>query len=108
MDMHHLCYKANSFDLIYTSHSLEHAFNYHKVLSEINRVLKDDGIVVVEIPINYETTEVDLHDFKNADNFITIFSNYVNIKEVLYKVEVKKEDNLSGTDVVRLIIRVSK
>lgn len=108
MDMHNIKYQDKFFDLVYTSHSLEHGFDYNKVISEILRVIKNDGIIAIEVPVNYETTEVDLHDFKSANNLIKIFSNHANIKEVLYKAELKKEDNFSGADVSRLIMKIEK
>lgn len=108
MDMHNIKYQDKFFDLVYTSHSLEHGFDYNKVISEILRVIKNNGIIAIEVPVNYETTEVDLHDFKSANNLIKIFSNQVNIKEVLYKAELKKEDNFSGADVSRLIMKIEK
>lgn len=43
-----------SFDLIMMHHSFEHMFEQHDVLSEINRLLKPDGKVLIRIPLkNY-------------------------------------------------------
>ena len=40
------------FDMIYTSHTLEHLYDYDvaKALSEFHRVLKDDGVAIVIVP----------------------------------------------------------
>jgi len=47
-----LPYKSNSIDEIYSSHVLEHFGKYEvpKVLSEWYRVLKDDGVLDLEVP----------------------------------------------------------
>lgn len=39
-----------NFDVVISSHSLEHAYNPIKVLSEINRVLKTDGLLFLVVP----------------------------------------------------------
>ena len=37
-----------SFDIVYSRHSFEHAFDKHKAGSEFLRVLRDRGVVVIE------------------------------------------------------------
>jgi len=50
-DMHNLCrFRAKTFDIVYSSHTLEHAYDIKKVVGEIYRVLKDDGKLVVVLP----------------------------------------------------------
>lgn len=47
-----LPYKDNSFDVAYSSHFLEHLSysNAHKILDEINRILKPNGILRIVVP----------------------------------------------------------
>ena len=45
-----LPFNDNSFDVVYSSHMLEHTSNYDKALSEMNRVVKPDGIVIMGVP----------------------------------------------------------
>lgn len=48
-DAHSLPYKAKSFDLVVCAEVLEHVKDPEKVLKEIKRVLKKDGIAIIEM-----------------------------------------------------------
>jgi len=51
LDMHDLSSLRNgSFDIVYSSHTLEHAYDTHQALSEICRVLKPAGFLLVVLP----------------------------------------------------------
>ena len=54
MDMHELKFNDNEFDAVYVNNTLEHAYNPKKVLSEIFRVLKKNGKMIVCIPADYK------------------------------------------------------
>ncbi len=43
-------FENNSFDIVYSSHVLEHVNDEQKVLSELNRVVKNDGTVIIGVP----------------------------------------------------------
>jgi len=45
-------YPDKEFDLILSNHSFEHIYNPHEVLSEVYRILKDNGKIILGIP-NY-------------------------------------------------------
>ncbi|MDR1764355.1 MAG: class I SAM-dependent methyltransferase [Dysgonamonadaceae bacterium] len=49
-DGHHLPFDNQSFDCIFASEVFEHLFNLDEILDELNRVLKDDGRMLVTIP----------------------------------------------------------
>lgn len=49
----HLPFKDNSFDIILSNHVIEHLPNHELHLSEIYRVLKDNGIVYLATPNKY-------------------------------------------------------
>jgi SAM-dependent methyltransferase len=50
-DMHDLkSLNTNSFDCIYSSHTLEHAYNLKKAVKELVRILKRDGKLFVILP----------------------------------------------------------
>ena len=73
MDMHDMTFEDNSFDVIFSCHSLEHARDYKEVVAEFVRVAKNGSIFVIEVPVNYETRGADLWDFKSVDNLKEIF-----------------------------------
>lgn len=49
-DMHKIPYDDGFFDVVWIAHTLEHAISPYVLLCEINRVLKQDGYVVVVVP----------------------------------------------------------
>lgn len=50
-DFHGLsAFSANTFDIVYSSHSLEHALYPSKVLAEFLRVLKPNGLLKLVLP----------------------------------------------------------
>jgi len=49
-DMHELPFDDESFDIILTMHTLEHAISPYIALAEINRVLKTGGKIIVIMP----------------------------------------------------------
>lgn len=43
-------YKTNFFDSIRISHTLEHVYDPYKTLTEIHKIIKKDGILLIEVP----------------------------------------------------------
>lgn len=43
-------FDSNSFDVVYSSHVMEHVYDEQKSLQEMKRVLKDDGILIIGMP----------------------------------------------------------
>ncbi len=41
---------SNAFDMVHMGAVLEHLFDYHHLLNEANRVLKDDGTLIISVP----------------------------------------------------------
>lgn len=56
MDICNIRYPAETFDLIYCSHVLEHVEDDHKALSEFYRVLAAGGLAVIAVPITSPQT----------------------------------------------------
>lgn len=108
MDMHDMTFPNNHFDIIYSSNSLEHAYNVHKVVNEIIRVARLGAVVAIEVPVHYETRGADLIDFQNCENLHTIFQPFVG--EVLWSDEQPpfSPQNESGTAVIRSIFYIRK
>ena len=110
MDMHAMTFEADHFDLIFSSHSLEHALNLEQVTGEMIRTVRDGGIIVVEVPVNYDTTRLgtDLIDFGSLHNLHQNFEPYVD--QILWS-ETSQAGAFGGelgTDAIRTIIRVRK
>lgn len=111
-DITNLPFEDKYFDLILSSHVIEHIEDEEKVLEEFNRVLKDDGIVFLSFPYSpqYEKTfedktintpskrfkkygqsdHVRLYGKDAADRF----SKYFNVKEI-------KPEDLADENTIR-------
>jgi len=61
-DITNLPFKSQSFDLVVCCHVLEHIPNDEKAISELFRVLHNDGTALIQVPCNYsaEYTDEDL------------------------------------------------
>jgi predicted SAM-dependent methyltransferase len=56
MDITHVDYAEETFDVIYCSHVLEHVSNDRRAICELHRVLKSDGWAVLLVPITADRT----------------------------------------------------
>jgi ubiquinone/menaquinone biosynthesis C-methylase UbiE len=50
-DAHSLKYHDESFDVVFIRSALEHMFDPHKVIEEAYRVLKNNGIIFINVPL---------------------------------------------------------
>ena len=108
MDMHNMNFTDNYLDVIFSCHSLEHAKEPKKVVLELVRVAKNNSIFIIEVPVNYETRGADLQDFKSLQNLKETFRPY--IRQVLFEefLTKKVQNNFAGTDIIRIIFKISK
>ena len=85
-DFHNLCMlKDEEFDVVYSSHSLEHAYWPDKVIKEFYRILKPNGQLFVVLPYpDLEKNNVEAHGAKfelgttildNGESVIRFFSD---------------------------------
>ena len=61
MDLHHIPFEDNTFDVVFCNHVLEHVKDDVQCMKEIRRVLKSDGFALCQSPQRYdlETTYED-------------------------------------------------
>ncbi len=108
MDMHHMTFDDDTFDLVNTCHSLEHSYDVARAISEIVRVAQPGAIVAIEVPVRFGAGGADRVDFGSADAVLAAFGDAV--KEVLLKEELppKSPTNDTGTDVARVVLALAK
>jgi SAM-dependent methyltransferase len=108
MDMHEMKFPDNQFDIIYSSHSLEHSFNVDRVTAEILRVARGNAIIAIEVPIQFKVGATDLVDFGSVQNVISLFGNHV--ASVLWSEELPHEHprNNQGTAIARAVFSLKK
>lgn len=107
MDMHDMTFPDGQFTVVYSSHSLEHAIDPQKVVAEIMRVTKPKSVIAIEVPIQYEPFDSDLHDFGGTDQLLALFGDAPN--EILYAAALDKGDERNvdvGTSIARVIFQI--
>lgn len=53
-DIMHTTYADCTFDVVMSSHTLEHLADYHSAMVELARIVKPDGYIYIRIPVNHE------------------------------------------------------
>lgn len=108
MDMHRMTFPDDRFDIVYSSHSLEHAYDPAQVAREIIRVARPGATVVVEVPVRFETRGADLVDLGSKESLLALFEPHV--AELLWSEEQPLESltNHSGTPIARAIFTITK
>lgn len=106
MDITDIKFPAESFDVVYCSHVLEHVPDDRKAMKEFHRVLKRDGWAILLVPIIAEKTYEDpsivapeerLKAFGQEDHVRAYGPDYVDrLRDAGFKVEVTKVDDLVG------------
>lgn len=100
MDMHAMTFADGRFDVVLSSHSLEHAKDPHLVGAELLRVTKPGGYIIVEVPIYYGTFDADLWDFRSPQRVLELLG-------AVEPVWMEEGDQLDGPqEVARVIARV--
>ena len=102
MDMHALEFSSDSFDVIYSCHSLEHSITPFRAAQEFIRVARPGAACVIEVPIQFATSAVDRHDYGTVKGLRALFEAHVG--DVLFS----EEAGQSSQRVARLAFRVKK
>lgn len=110
MDMHDMKFKDNTFDIVYSAHSLEHAYDTDKAIRELIRIANKNAIFIIEVPINYEIRGADRVDFESLNKLYSKFKVCANINKVFFEEELEKgkANNFSGTEILRTIFEIEK
>lgn len=108
MDMHCMTFPDNHFDIVYASHSIEHAFDLRQVIAEIIRVARPAALVAIEVPVRFETGGADLIDFEDVQELQAAFEPHIG--RVLWsdEQEARSALNPQGTAIARIIFCVDK
>ncbi len=108
MDMHQMTFLKNEFDVVYSCHSLEHAYDPKQVIGEIIRVVKPAGFVGIEVPIQYQTRGSDLIDFGSGEYVIELFMP--NVGNILLNDDQSQPDEFGDftQPVARVIFQIQK
>jgi ubiquinone/menaquinone biosynthesis C-methylase UbiE len=103
--MHQLTFSDDRFDVVYSRHSFEHAFDKRKAGWEFVRVLCDGGVVVVEVPGRYQGG-ADYNRFDSIEDVTVAFEPHVGA--FLHKEYSRREENADKMDIIRVIFHVDK
>jgi SAM-dependent methyltransferase len=108
MDITDIQFGDQSFDVIYCSHVLEHVQDDKKAMSELRRVLKNDGWAILLVPITGQRTVEGpsivepmerLRAFGQEDHVRKYGPDYVDrLREVGFTVEVTEVSDFLGAD----------
>jgi SAM-dependent methyltransferase len=105
MDMHDLKFPDGSFEVVYSRHSFEHAYDKRKAGREFVRVLKPGGVVVIEVPGKVKGGG-DYNVFNRVEDVVEAFEPHVG--EFLWREYSPKETNTDKMDIIRVMFRVTK
>lgn len=108
MDMHNMTFSDNSFDIVYSSHSLEHSYNIQQVVNEIIRVARPNAYIAIEMPVQFEPRGADLVNIKNTQALYALFKPHT--LQALWNEEQQPYTarNNSGTSILRGIFTLDK
>jgi SAM-dependent methyltransferase len=108
MDMHEMTFPDNSFDVVYASHSLEHAYDLRRVAEEIVRVAREGAVVGVEVPVRVQASTADRIVFSGLDELRRVFEPHVEAESLAEEQPPHSPTNDQGTEIARLVFRLSK
>ena len=82
-DITKLNFKNNTFDLIICNHVLEHIIDDRTAMNEIYRVLKKDGIGILQVPIDKnlekKVSDAEREILKSKDDQMKNINNEINV-----------------------------
>jgi ubiquinone/menaquinone biosynthesis C-methylase UbiE len=90
-----LPFEDNSFDVVYSSHVLEHVVSEEKALIEMKRVLKPEGVLIIGMPTS-------------SMSWVALISSWVFTTHIsIYNLIVNGKGNKKFSNVIRIFIPTS-
>ena len=108
MDMHDMSFPDDSFDVVYSSHSLEHAYDVPTVVGELVRVGRGGGLAAVEVPVRHQADPADRVTFTSLADLRGAVEPYVSDELLAEEQPARSRANDQGSDIARLIFRIRK
>jgi SAM-dependent methyltransferase len=108
MDMHAMTFPDDSFDVVYASHALEHAYSVERVANEIVRVARNGAVVGVEVPVRAQASAADRVVFADLDELRDAFRGYIDEELLAEEQPPRSATNEQGTWIARLVFRLRK
>lgn len=108
MDMHSMSFGDDSFDVVYTSHSLEHAFDIDQVAREMVRVARTGATLAVEVPVAHKGSAADLVIFDGVAMLERVFGDAVGEVSLREEEPAFSPRNDQGSTIARLVFSVQK
>lgn len=94
LDVTHLPYEDNSFDMVICNHVLEHIKEDIKAMQEIRRVLKEKGQAILQAPISLVLTETNEADLDSPEEREKRFGQFDHVR--LYALDYKQRLEKAG------------
>lgn len=69
-----------SVDVVFCNHILEHVSDYRVALSELHRVIRKDGVLIISFPIDYASEGVREEDTGSVRERISLFGQYDHLR----------------------------
>jgi SAM-dependent methyltransferase len=108
MDMHEMTFPDNSFDVVYASHALEHAYDVERVVAEVVRVAREGAIVGVEVPVRVQASTADRIVFSGLGELRAPFKPNIADEMLAEEQPPHSPTNDQGTEIARLVFRLRK
>lgn len=108
MDMHAMTFADDSFDVVFSSHSLEHALDPQLVARELVRIARDGAVLAVEVPVRHRGSDADLVVFDGLAHLRGLFDGSLGAILLEEELGPRSERNEQGSDVARLVARLRK
>ncbi len=108
MDMHAMSFGDGTFDIVYCSHALEHAYDVDRAAGEFVRVARDGGVIGLEVPVRTQRSAADRIVFSGLDDVRRVFAGAIGEEVLGEEQPARSATNDQGTEIARLAFTVRK